>query len=65
VWADWEIPDGKQENSFAFSGECKNKKYALEVIKECNEAWERLITGKTKPPEGVNTYLPLPLSAFL
>jgi len=54
-WRIYKIPDGKQENSFAFSGECKNKKYALEVIKECNEAWERLITGKTKPPEGVNT----------
>ena len=55
-WRIYKIPDGKQENSFAFSGECKNKKYALEVIKECNEAWERLITGMTKPPEGVNTY---------
>ena len=51
-----QIPDGKQENSFAFSGECKNKKYALDVVKECNEAWERLITGKTKAPETVNTY---------
>jgi hypothetical protein len=56
-WRIYKIPDGKPENSFAFSGECKNKKYALEVIKECNEAWERLITGKVKAPEGVNTYL--------
>ncbi|KAF5015808.1 hypothetical protein F66182_12724, partial [Fusarium sp. NRRL 66182] len=33
------------ENQFAFSGECKNKKYAEEVIRECADAWEKLITG--------------------
>ncbi|KAF3390483.1 Inorganic pyrophosphatase [Penicillium rolfsii] len=43
----YKIPDGKPENQFAFSGECKNKKYAEEVIKECSEAWEKLISGKT------------------
>ncbi|TQV97159.1 inorganic pyrophosphatase [Cordyceps javanica] len=43
----YKIPDGKPENQFAFSGECKNKAYALDVIRECAEAWERLITGKT------------------
>ncbi|KAJ5119041.1 uncharacterized protein N7443_007972 [Penicillium atrosanguineum] len=42
----YKIPDGKKENSFAFSGECKNKKYAMEVIKECSEAWEKLMSGK-------------------
>ena len=47
----YKIPDGKPENQFAFSGECKNKKYAEEVIKECSEAWEKLITGKTSPGE--------------
>jgi inorganic pyrophosphatase len=43
----YKIPDGKPENQFAFSGECKNKKYAEEVIKECSEAWEKLISGKS------------------
>ncbi|KAK4227563.1 putative inorganic pyrophosphatase [Podospora fimiseda] len=43
----YKIPDGKPENQFAFTGECKNKKYAHDVIAECNEAWEKLITGKT------------------
>ncbi|WBW73777.1 inorganic pyrophosphatase Ipp1 [Schizosaccharomyces osmophilus] len=43
----YKIPDGKPENSFAFSGECKNSKYAEEVVRECNEAWERLVNGKT------------------
>lgn len=47
----YKIPDGKPENQFAFSGECKNKKYAMEVVRECAEAWERLITGKTPAPD--------------
>ena len=25
----YKIPDGKPENQFAFSGECKNRKYAI------------------------------------
>ncbi|MCJ1226454.1 Inorganic pyrophosphatase [Toensbergia leucococca] len=45
----YKIPDGKPENQFAFSGECKNKKYATDVVRECAEAWEKLITGKTQP----------------
>ncbi|KAL8656131.1 MAG: hypothetical protein Q9210_000457 [Variospora velana] len=45
----YKIPDGKPENQFAFSGECKNKKYATDVIRECAEAWERLIIGKVQP----------------
>lgn len=43
----YKIPDGKPENQFAFSGEAKNKKYAEEVIRECAEAWEKLIKGET------------------
>lgn len=45
-WRIYKIPDGKPENMFAFSGECKNRRYALDVIKECAEAWDRLIMGK-------------------
>ncbi|KAJ7040463.1 inorganic pyrophosphatase [Mycena alexandri] len=45
------IPDGKPENTFAFSGEAKNKKYATEIIHECHEAWRRLITGESPMPE--------------
>ncbi|CEL07354.1 Putative Inorganic diphosphatase [Aspergillus calidoustus] len=41
----YKIPDGKPENQFAFSGEAKNKKYAEEVIHECAEAWQKLISG--------------------
>ncbi|KAI7183164.1 hypothetical protein KC316_g5412, partial [Hortaea werneckii] len=43
--------DGKPENQFAFSGECKNRKYAMDVVRECAEAWEKLITGKTAKGE--------------
>jgi len=43
----YKIPDGKPENTFAFSGEAKNKKYAMEIIHECHEAWRRLITGES------------------
>ncbi|OBT51691.1 hypothetical protein VE04_07531 [Pseudogymnoascus sp. 24MN13] len=43
------VRDGKPENQFAFTGECKNKKYATDVVRECAEAWEKLITGKTQP----------------
>ncbi|KAI0880385.1 inorganic pyrophosphatase [Annulohypoxylon maeteangense] len=50
----YKIPDGKPENQFAFTGECKNKSYAFDVIRECSEAWERLITGKTQPG-GIST----------
>lgn len=45
----YKIPDGKPENQFAFSGECKNRKYAMDIVRECAEAWERLVTGKTQP----------------
>jgi inorganic pyrophosphatase len=56
----YKIPDGKPENQFAFSGECKNKKYALDVIRECSEAWDRLVEGKVdgKDIELTNTTLP-------
>ncbi|KAE8447638.1 Inorganic pyrophosphatase [Mollisiaceae sp. DMI_Dod_QoI] len=53
----YKIPDGKPENQFAFTGECKNKKYATDVVRECAEAWEKLITGKTQPGDVSTTNL--------
>lgn len=47
----YKIPDGKPENQFAFSGEAKNRKYATEIVHECNEAWKRLVSGQTDPGE--------------
>merc|ERR1711881_702769 len=37
--------------------ESKNKKYATDVVRECAEAWEKLITGKTTPGEISTTNL--------
>lgn len=45
----YKVPDGKPENEFAFNGECKDAKYAMGIVRECAEAWEKLITGKTQP----------------
>ncbi|KAF8948281.1 Inorganic pyrophosphatase [Haplosporangium gracile] len=50
----YKIPDGKPENQFAFSGEAKNKKYALDIVKETHETWERLIKGEV--PSKAETY---------
>ncbi|KAF0561212.1 inorganic diphosphatase [Gigaspora margarita] len=50
----YKIPDGKPENSFAFSGEAKNKKYATEIIHETHEAWKRLISGQV--PDKTDKY---------
>ena len=47
----YKIPDGKPENQFAFSGEAKNRAYAMEVVHECHEAWRRLVTGQTNAGE--------------
>ncbi len=34
------------QNVFAFSGEAKSKKYAIEIVHECHEAWRKLVTGE-------------------
>lgn len=59
----YKIPDGKPENQFAFTGECKNKQYAMDVIRECAEAWDKLITGKTQPGDISTTNLTVSHSA--
>lgn len=49
----YKIPDGKPENQFAFSGEAKNKKYALDIIRETNESWKQLIHGQVADSKGI------------
>ncbi|GCE99641.1 inorganic pyrophosphatase [Zygosaccharomyces mellis] len=49
----YKIPDGKPENQFAFSGEAKNKKYALDIVRETNESWKQLIHGKVADNKGI------------
>jgi hypothetical protein len=41
---------------YKISGECKNKKYAMDIVRECAEAWEKLATGKT-PKEDLSLYV--------
>ncbi len=42
-----QIPDGKPENVFAFAGECKSKKYTVEVLLETHEQWKKLMSGQS------------------
>lgn len=39
----YKVPDGKPRNTFAFGGEFKNKEFALEIIKETNVQWQKLL----------------------
>lgn len=50
----YKIPDGKPENQFAFSGEAKNRKYALDIIRETHESWKKLVEGKSPDPKGIS-----------
>ena len=50
----YKIPDGKPENQFAFSGEAKNRKYALDIIRETHESWKKLVEGKSPDSKGIS-----------
>ncbi len=43
----YKVPDGKPVNEFAFNGECKDRSFALNIIKENAAMWNDLISGKT------------------
>ena len=40
------VNDADPQNVFAFSGEAKSKKYAVEIIHECHEAWKKLVSAE-------------------
>ncbi|XP_034528010.1 inorganic pyrophosphatase 2, mitochondrial, partial [Ailuropoda melanoleuca] len=42
----YKVPEGKQENQFAFNGEFRNKAFALEVIRSTHECWKTLLMKK-------------------
>lgn len=42
----YKIPDGKPPNVFGLNENFMNKAYAIEVINECHDAWESLISGE-------------------
>lgn len=43
---DYKIPDGKPANKFAFDDQVKDKAFALEVTKETEAEWRKLVDGK-------------------
>lgn len=42
----YKIPDGKPPNTFGLDEKFMGKSYAVEVISECHQAWEELVSGK-------------------
>jgi hypothetical protein len=39
------LPDYKPENQFAFGSRPMNRKYALDVIRDAHESWQRIALG--------------------
>lgn len=39
----YKIPDGKPENQFAFNGDAKDADYALQIVEETHQSWQKLI----------------------
>jgi inorganic pyrophosphatase len=42
----YKIPDGKPPNTFALGERFMNKEYAVQIIMDCHQAWEDLISGE-------------------
>jgi len=50
VWfRDYKTVVGKPQNKFAYDGKAKNKEFALKIIKENHEFWEKLVKSENKP----------------
>jgi len=39
----YKIPDGKPPNKFAYGGEAKDKEFALRIVNETHEQWQKLV----------------------
>jgi inorganic pyrophosphatase len=52
---DYKIPDGKPANTFAFNGELKSKKFALEVVEETYKEWQALVSDSNAKIQNFNT----------
>lgn len=50
----YKIPDGKLANKFAFDGEAKNAKFALNIIKETHDQWKELIYHDKPEGHGID-----------
>lgn len=49
----YKIPDGKPANKFAFEGEAKNREFALKVIEETHQQWQKLIAKERENTGGL------------
>eukprot|EP01089_Gocevia_fonbrunei_P016826 TRINITY_DN530_c0_g1_i1.p1 TRINITY_DN530_c0_g1~~TRINITY_DN530_c0_g1_i1.p1 ORF type:complete len:274 (+),score=92.21 TRINITY_DN530_c0_g1_i1:82-822(+) len=45
---DYKTIVGKPQNKFAYDGQYKNREFALNVIKENNEFWKKLVSGASE-----------------
>lgn len=55
----YKIPTGKPPNEFAFHGEAKPKAFALEIVGQTHEQWQKLVNGSAESGglEAANTSL--------
>ena len=54
VWfRDYKMPDGKPANEFGYDNKCLDKDFALDVIKETHEFWNKLKSGARENTEGL------------
>eukprot|EP00166_Cyanidium_caldarium_P000433 ctg_1163.g417 len=44
----YKVPDGKDENKFAFRERIQSRQYAVEIVNECHQSWKKLVAGKVK-----------------
>ncbi|KAK1773774.1 inorganic pyrophosphatase [Copromyces sp. CBS 386.78] len=48
-WFRWYgVPEGRRPNKYAMGGRWRGRKYAEEVISECEEFWRELVKGKVE-----------------
>jgi inorganic pyrophosphatase len=43
----YKIPDGKPANDFAFNGQVRDRAFAIKIVEETSQAWNRLISAQT------------------
>ena len=41
----YKMPDGKPANEFAFNAEPKDKAFALNIVKELNQQWQKMMAA--------------------
>lgn len=49
----YKIPDGKDENKFAFNGEAKNADFAKKIIEETHHQWKEMIMSSKVNEHGI------------